>query len=326
MQQYSNMVKYDYTFLSSNNQTNIHAIECYPKEGQPTRVLQVIHGMIEYIERYLPFSNYLTAHGFVVVGHDHLGHGLSVNNQEDLGYIGEPYPNDLLIKDIHALRLLTQKKYPNLPYFILGHSMGSYLLRQYICLCSEGLAGAIIMGTGFESKCKVSMGINLIQTISCCRGMRYRSDFVKGLTIGSGPYKKYDLTKTNENNSWITSDPVMAKLYNDDQRMKFDFTLNGYIGLLQATLYSCDVDNISKVKKNLPVLFVSGDSDPVGNNGEGVKKAFNTFKSVGIKDVTMKLFENDRHEILNEVNREEVYEFIKTWLEEKTLLYGTNNN
>ena len=314
------MIKKDFTFLSSDNKTNIHAIVCYPQKGQFNRILQMIHGMCEYIERYLPFFEYLTTKGFIVVGHDHLGHGQSIVSKEDLGYFGEPNPNGLVIQDIHSLKIITQRKYPNLPYFMAGHSMGSYFLREYISLINNEISGAIIIGTGYESPCKASMGVNLCNLISCCRGMRYRSSLIKKLSIGSGPYKKYDLTKTDINNSWITSDPEMAKKYNEDKNMNFDFTLNGYIGLMQATIFSCESSNIVKIQKNLPILLVSGDSDPVGNNGEGVKKVYDIMKAAGILDVTIKLFENDRHEILNEVNRNEVYEYIVNWLDERTLI------
>ena len=312
------MIKKDFTFLSSDNKTNIHAIVCYPQNGQFNRILQMIHGMLEYIDRYLPFFEYLTTKGFIVVGHDHVGHGQSINSKEDLGYFGEPNPNELVIQDIHSLRIITQRKYPNLPYFMAGHSMGSYFLREYISLINDRISGAIIIGTGYESPLKGQMGINLCEMISCCRGMRYRSKLVKKLSLESGPYKKYDLTKTDINNSWITSDPEMAKQYNEDKKMDFDFTLNGYIGLIQATIFSCESSNIIKINKNLSILLISGDNDPVGENGKGVKKVYDIMKKAGILDVTIKLFENDRHEILNEVNRNEVYEYIGYWLDERT--------
>ena len=210
-----------------------------------------------------------------------------------------------------------QQKYPNIPYYICGHSMGSYLLREYLCFSSQKLSGAIIMGTGYQSGCKASMGINLCKMLSCCRGQRYRSNFVKKMALESGPYTNFDLK--DENRSWITSDPVMAKIYNEDQKMKFDFSLNGFIALIEATKISCDSNYASRINKELPILFVSGDNDPVGDNGEGVKKAFNLLKRVGVKDVSLKLFEGDRHEVLNEVNRNEVFEYIGNWLDEKNI-------
>lgn len=314
------MIKKDFTFLSSNKTTNIHAIECIPENGQFTRVIQIIHGMLEYIERYLPFCEYLTSKGFIVVGHDHLGHGQSVNTPEDLGYFGEPDPNKLLIQDIHQLRNITMQKYPNLPYYMLGHSMGSYLLREYLYLSSDGLSGAIIMGTGFISNCTAFMGKNFCKFLSCCKGQRHRSSFAKKLVFESGPYKSFDLK--DENRSWITSDPEMARLYNEDEKMKFDFTLNGYIGLIEATKISSDPSYAEKINKDLPLLFVSGSNDPVGDNGEGVRKAFDLMVKIGVKDVIMKLFEGDRHEVLNEKNRQEVFEFLGNWLDEK----NTNSN
>ena len=309
------MIKNDFTFLSSNKTTNIHAIECIPENGKYTRVIQIIHGMIEYIERYLPFCEYLTSKGFIIVGHDHLGHGQSINTPDDLGYFGEPNPNNLLIQDIHTLRTLTTEKYPKLPYFMCGHSMGSYLLREYLYFYGDRLSGAVIIGTGYISCCKACMGLNFCKMLSCCRGQRHRSSFVKKLTLESGPYKNFDLKDVNK--SWITSDPNMAQLYNEDEKMKFDFTLNGYLGLIEATQISCDSNYAARINKNLPLLFVSGSNDPVGDNGEGVKKAYDLMVNAGVKDVNIKLFEGDRHEILNEVNRQEVFEYIGNWLDEK---------
>ena len=314
------MIKNDFTFLSSDKKTNIHAIECLPENNKFTRVLQIIHGMCEYIDRYIPFMEFLTSKGFVVVGHDHLGHGESINSEDDLGYFGEPDPNDLLIKDIHTLRNKTEEKYPNLPYFILGHSMGSYILRQYICTYSKGLAGIIISGTGYISPCMTFMALGLLNIMSCFKGMRHRSNFVKKQTIGSGPYKKFDLENKDIYNSWVTRDPEIVKKYNSDKKCQFNFTINGYFGLINAVRYSCDPSNVANINKDIPILFISGDDDPVGDNGEGVKKSYEIMKLVGSVDVTMKLFEGCRHEVLNELNRDEVYEYILNWLDEKTPL------
>ena len=316
------MIKNEYTFLSSNNKTNIHAITCLPRDGKITKVFQMIHGMFEYIERYLPFFEYLTNKGFLIVGHDHLGHGQSINTKEDLGYFGEPNPNELLIQDIHTLRKMTQEKYPNIPYFMCGHSMGSYLLREYVCIYNDGLAGIILLGTGYASSCISSIGITFCKVMSCFKGTHHRSKLAKKLSMETGPYKKYDMNKVDIYNSWITRDAEIVKIYNEDVKVNFDFTLNGFLGVMQAILYSCNPSNVIKMKKDLPILLVSGDCDPVGDNGEGVKKSYELIKMVGSQDVTMKLYENARHEVLNELNREEVYEYIKVWLEEKTLKYN----
>ena len=312
------MIKNEFTFLSSDQKTNIHAITCLPKDNKFTRVFQIIHGMCEYIERYLPFIEYLTTKGFVVVGHDQLGHGQSINSEEDLGYVGEPDPNDLLIKDIHILRSITQKKYPDLPYFMCGHSMGSYLLRQYICIYSKGLAGIIILGTGYMSPCETLMSLGFLNFLACFKGMRHRSKLTKKISFELGPYKKYDHENKDINNSWISRDPEIVKQYYADKKCQFDFTINGFFGLVTAIRYSCNPSNVAKINKDIPILFVSGDKDPVGNNGEGVKKAYEIMKLIGSVDVTLKLYEGSRHEVLNELNRDEVYEYILNWVNEKT--------
>jgi len=312
------MIKNDLTYLSSNQKTNIHAIICHPKNNQYNRIIQIVHGMYEYIERYLPFIEYLTTKGFIVVGHDHLGHGQSVDSLDDLGYFGEPDPTSLLIQDIHSLRKIIQKKYPNLPYFMCGHSMGSYLLRQYICNYSKGLSGIIILGTGYMSPCESLISLGFLNFMACFKGMRHRSKLCKKISFELGPYKKYDNTKQDLINSWISKDPEIVKEYYDDKKCQFEFTINGFIGVVQAIRYTCDPSNVAKIKKDIPILFVSGDNDPVGNNGEGVKKSYEIMKLIGSIDVTMKLFEGLRHEVLNELNKDEVFEYILNWLNEKT--------
>ena len=312
------MIKNDITFLSSNKKTNIHAIICQPKNGQFTRIIQIIHGMCEYIERYLPFIDYLATKGFIVVGHDHLGHGQSIKSPDDLGYFGEPNPSDLLIQDIHSLRKIIVKKYPNLPYFMCGHSMGSYLLRQYICTYSKGLAGIIIIGTGYMSPCESLLALGFINVLSCFKGIKHKSNLTKKISFELGPYSKYDHQKKDLNNSWISRDPEIVKKYYEDKNCQFDFTLNGYYGLVQSIRYSCDPSNVAKIKKDIPILFVSGDCDPVGNNGEGVRKSYEIMKLIGSVDVSMKLFMGCRHEVLNELNKDEVYEYILNWINEKT--------
>lgn len=143
------MMKKDFYYLSRDGKTQIHAIEWIP-ESEVRGILQICHGMVEYIERYEEFASYMCEHGYCVVGHDHLGHGKSINTEADYGYFPEQDGNRFVIGDIQQLRVMTEKEYPNLPYLMLGHSMGSFLLRQYLTMYGEGLAGAVIMGTGYQ--------------------------------------------------------------------------------------------------------------------------------------------------------------------------------
>ena len=325
MEENENMIKYVFAYPSSNNKTNIHAIICYPKNGQYSRIIQILHGKREYIERYLPFMEYLASKGYIAVGHDYLGHGQSVNSEEELGFIGEPDPNELIIKDIHTLHIMMNQKYPNLPYFMCGHSWGSYLLRQYICLCSQGLNGVILLGSGYESIFKVSIGKSLCEIISFFKGNTHKSQLIAKLSLGK-KFQRYDITRTDIYNSWITSDPEMAKEYNEDTKRSYEFTLNAFIGMFDSTIYSCDPKKIEKVRKELPILFVSGGGDHIANFGDGVKKSYDLYKEAGIKDVTMKIYKDARHELLKEINRKEVFEYIKDWMEERLLSYKINKN
>ena len=310
------MKKEDFSFLSADKKTQIHAIKVYPKDQKITRILQIIHGMTEYIEKYIPFMEYLISFGFLVVGHDQLGHGSSYTNSEDQGYFGEPDPNLNLIEDIHKLKKITQENYQNLPYFMLGHSMGSYLLRQYITIYTDNLAGVLLLGTGFVSPCATSLGLRLISIWACFKGWKHKSNFIRGII--SGPeIKKWDTTGKDLNRSWLTRDPEMAKKLIFDKKSHFVFTLNGYYALLQCINYVCNNSNIVKVKSSLPILFLSGKCDLVGNYGKGVIKSAEIMRNIGSIDVTLKLIENDRHELLNEIDRNEIYDYILKWIEQK---------
>lgn len=307
------MTEEQFTFLSSDSHTQINAKRWKPSGSEPTKILQITHGMIEYIDRYSNFAKYLTNFGFLVVGHDHLGHGNSVQSTNDWGYFG-PNPSDLLVEDMHKLRQNTQNLYKNLPYFMLGHSMGSFMLRKYLSLHSDGLSGAIIMGTGYHSPCKMRMSILIAKNIACFHcGDRYKSSFLENQSFGSKYYDKYDQTGKDPYNSWLTKDPEIVKFYYNEPRCTFKFTVNGYIGLFEAVKFSCQPDNIEKINKELPIFLVAGSDDPVGDCGKGVKAVYDLMIHSGLK-AEMKLYENDRHEILNETDKEKVYEDIKEWI------------
>ncbi len=313
-------MRQDFTFLSGDGKTNIHAVKWLPdqrSEKQAAGVVQLTHGMVEYIMRYDGFASFLNRQGWIVVGHDHLGHGQSVTSSENLGYFCEAkHPSDTLVGDMHALREMTQKQYPGLPYFMLGHSMGSYLLRKYLSLHGQGLSGAVIVGTGHIDPKTGKGGLLLVNLLSKLRGAHYRSRFVENMTFGK-EYQQFDMTGEHPENSWLTKDTEIVKKYYADPLCTFKFTLNGYKGLIETTVYDGRKENIDLIPKSLPLLITSGDHDPVGGLGEGVKTVAQMMKASGIKDVAMKLYENDRHEILNETDREQVYQDILGWMESR---------
>ena len=286
----------------------------YLPDQEPKGIVQIVHGMNEHIGRYEEYAQYLASKGFIVAGHDHLGHGRSVITKDNWGYFAKKDPAKTLIRDIHQLRINVEKRYPNLPYFIIGHSMGSYLLRYYLTLYGKGLSGAVIMGTGFVQPAAANFGVALTHMVAPFRGWHDRSRLVKTLLYNSS-YKEFDIGGKNPEKHWLTKDVELVKRALSDPACRFDFTLNGYLGLFQAVAYTCREKNIAKIPVDLPLLIVSGKNDPVGDLGSGVIRFENLCQKTDHTDVKMKLYENDRHEILNETDRDVVYQDILNWIE-----------
>lgn len=307
------MNKEEFRFLSKDGRTQVHAVKWLPDSGKYKAILQITHGMIEFIERYEPFAEYLTEHEFMVVGHDHIGHGESVSSKEDWGYFAPENPSDILIEDMHQLRTMVQKENPTVPYFMLGHSMGSYMLRKYLAFHNDNLRGAIIMGTGFVPEGTTKLGMFCSKVIAGFKGWHHRSKFIENSSFGK-PYQKYDMTGATLDNSWLTKDESIVDFYYHEPKCTFKFTLNGYMGLFEAVLFDCRQENVDKLPKKLPIFIVSGKDDPVGDCGEGVMKVYDMFNTAGILDLTYKLYENDRHEILNETDKEIVFSDILSWM------------
>lgn len=307
------MVTTNFTFLSNDGKTAIHAVKFIPDSGEYKAILQISHGMVEFIERYTSFAEYLTANGYMVVGHDHLGHGQSVESKEDWGYFCEGNPSDIVVADMHKLRTLTQEENPEVPYFMLGHSMGSFMLRKYLAFHNENLRGAIIMGTGFIPGNMTSLALKLTGIVGKLRGTKYRSKLIQSLAFGAD-YKGFDMTGEKPEDSWLTKDVAIVEQYYNEPRCTYMFTVNGYKGLFEAVNFSCNPENADLLPKKLPLFIVSGKQDPVGGLGKGVMQVYDMYKDAGIQDLTYKLYDNDRHEILNETDRQVVFEDILAWM------------
>lgn len=307
------MITTNFTFLSNDGKTAVHAIKWMPESGEYKAILQISHGMVEFIERYTAFAEFMTEHGYMVVGHDHIGHGQSVASQEDWGYFCEDNPSDIVVADMHKLRTLTQEENPDIPYFMLGHSMGSFMLRKYLAFHQEKLRGAIIMGTGFIPCNMSSLALKLTALVTKLRGSRYRSKFIQSLAFGAD-YKGFDMTGKVPENSWLTKDVGIVNQYYNEPRCTYMFTTNGYKGLFEAVNFSCNPENAAQLAKKLPLFIVSGSDDPVGGLGKGVMQVYDMYKNAGIQDLTYKLYENDRHEILNEIDKQVVYADLLAWM------------
>lgn len=306
-------MKRDFTYPSKDGRTGIHAIEWVPE--QPVKaVLQIAHGMVEFIGRYDRFGTFMADQGICVVGNDHLGHGSSVVSQGDHGYFAEKDGNQCVIGDMNSLRKMTQEKYPGIPYFLLGHSMGSFLARQYIEMYGEGLAGAIIMGTGVQPDAVLKLALTLCRIDARLKGWRHRSNLIFNMVLGSNN-KKFEPARTK--NDWLTKDEAIVDAYNANPWNNFKFTTNGYYNMFRGIAYAQKEENIRKIPRDLPVFIVSGAEDPVGSFGEGPKQLAETYRKLGMTDVEIKLYPGDRHEILNELDHDVVDHDILTWITEK---------
>ena len=264
----------DFTLPSTVPGRTLHGFRCVP-EGQVRAVLQLSHGMVEYIDRYRPLAEYLADRGILVTGHDHLGHGASIRTKEDYGYFAEPDGNRAVLADLHAVTVLTKQLYPDLPYFLLGHSMGSFYARQYLCEYGRELDGAIIMGTGFQPKALVKTAKTLCRVLAVFHGWHYRSSFVANLSF-MGYNKGLEGRTTHD---WLNRDQA-------------------------------------EVDKYL-LLFLSGDADPVGEQGKGVRRAIQSLKDAGVLNIESIFYPGARHELLLETNKLEVFADIAAWLDKQ---------
>lgn len=304
------MIKKEHAFLSADGKTEI-AYTLWIPDGQPKAILQIAHGMVEFIDRYDRFASVLAEQGWLVVGNDHLGHGRSVVNEAALGYFARPHGEEVVITDMHTLRTRISADYPTLPYFLLGHSMGSFMTRAYIQEHGNGLAGAIIMGTGSQPAFLPYVARCLCGCIALFKGWKHRSAFIDSLAF-SGNNKAFEPARTPRD--WLTRDEAIVDAYNAHPWNNYRFTLNGFDGLFRAITKAQSKTRIAMIPKDLPLLVISGGSDPVGGTGAGVKQAYDALKAAGIRDVELKLYPEARHEILNEINRDEVDADILAWL------------
>lgn len=296
------MIKQEFSFLSNDGITQIRAVKYLP-DNKPSAILQISHGMVEFIDRYEGFAKFLNEKGILVVGNDHLGHGESVIDKDHWGYFSKENGYQNVVEDLHTLTRIIKREYPGIPYFLLGHSMGSFMARRYLCLHGNELDGAIIMGTGWQDNLTLNIAQSLCKIIAKFKGWQYRSKLITNMALT--PYnKKWEPSKTH--NDWLTKDEEIVNWYIHEPKCTFTFTLNGYYNLFGVIKYIINKDNLDKMPKDLPVLFVSGSEDPVGNFTKGVKKAYDSFKAVGMKNVSIKFYEFDRHEILNELDKEDV--------------------
>ena len=302
------------TFPSADGIHTIHA-ECYiPKSEAVRGIVQIVHGMRDYIGRYQVLAEYLTGKGYIVAGHCHLGHGRSVQDEADFGYFAERDGVLLLLKDIHSMNKLLRTMYPNLPLWLFGHSMGSFLARLYANRHPHSIQGLIIHGSAGKNPV-LPLGKLVVAIGKLFHGGRYRSRFVASLAF-AGYNSRF--TKAEGEHAWLTRDIARVSSRDDDPYTTFTFTLSAYGDLFSMLGQSNSSAWFKNYPKELLTLIISGESDPVGAYGKGPEYIYKHLLLSGSSAVTLKLYPDCRHELFNELNREEIFDYINDWITTNT--------
>lgn len=303
----------EFYFPSSDGKTRIHAVEWLP-EGEARGVVQLVHGIAEYVLRYDAFARQLTARGFVVAAEDHLGHGGSVAEGEARLCFGETDGWQHAVDDVYRLRCLMGEKYPSLPYAILGHSMGSFLTRTYLIEHPGTVRAAIIMGTGQPGALTLSGGQLLVKRAVRQHGAAYYDPQLCAIAFGA--YNKPFAPNRTEYD-WLSVNTANVDTYIADPLCGGEITVGLLRDMLGGLAFIGKEEHVKKMDPAVPVLLVSGEKDPVGDMGAGVRRVRGLFERAGVRDLTLRLYPGLRHEILNEDCGAAVGEDIINWLEEK---------
>lgn len=301
------MEKKEFYYTSSNNINKIYAVKWIP-EGKIKAILQISHGVTEHINRYNELAKYLTDKGILVVGNDHLGHG-KTNGQRM--YFGTSGSWNYIVKDIEKCRELITEEYKDIPYFMLGFSLGSFALRTHLIDYKPQISGAIIVGTGYSNNIEIALGTFMANQEAKKHGEENPTDKIRNLTFGT--YNK-KINNPQTECDWLCSSQKDLQIYLNDPLRGGCMSSGLFRELLSGMKYTCNKNNIEKMSKDLSILMLSGDKDPVGKETKGVNKVYHLFKKSQIQDVTLKYYKNLRHDILHEENKEEIYELIYEWI------------
>lgn len=300
----------------------IHVI-CWTPDEAPRMVLQVVHGMTEYVERYDEFARFLCGHGIAVIGHDHPGHGFSAVDEAtgeelpgcQLGYYSDGDGKEVVLGNMLKVTQMARERFPDVKNVILGHSMGSFFTRRYLTLYSDNVYGAVIMGTGAQPVWLLRSGLLLARIVKIMRGRHYRSRLLYNLS--NGAYQK--LFKGEGRNAWLSRNTESVAKYNASPLCNKGFTTSAYCDFFRCMVEVAECRDMSAICKDLPVLITSGCDDPVGGR-KAAETVENHLRAHSINNVTVQTYEDMRHEVLQEIGREQVFCNILQWL--KTHILG----
>lgn len=300
--------------LSSDGIHTLRGIMLVPEN--PKGILQISHGMVEHIGRYGDFMTYLAENGFIVCGHDHLGHGRTAESDGDFGFFASKDGNRIVCEDVFLFGNAVKEEYPDLPFILMGHSMGSFIARCTVRMHPEACDALIIMGTSGKNPLSYP-GLLISRLIRKIRGEKYVSKFVMWVAFSS--YNKR--TDGDHPFAWTTCDKKELEKRDADPFCNFPFTVSAMCDLILLQSICNKRDWYMNIRKDLPMLIVSGEQDPVGNYGKGVEQVYAALIAEGVTDVSRKLYPEMRHEILNEIGREtvqaDILDFLLSQISEK---------
>ncbi|NLA87252.1 MAG: alpha/beta hydrolase [Clostridiales bacterium] len=299
---------------STDKISRLHVCRWLPDDKNVKAVLQLSHGIMEHIGRFDTFARFIANNGFAVVGNSILGHGKSASDEPDIGFIAEKDGWNLAVRDMRLLWENTSSQYPGQPYFLLGHSMSSFLARTFLIRYQSILTGCILSGTGQQASALLNAGLIAAGTERLLFGPRHKSAHLNHLCFGVYN-RRIPCCRTPSD--WLTRDHGVVERYMADAVCGFVPSVGLFADMLGGLKYVGRKKNIAKMRKDLPVLLISGAEDPVGDYGIGVKKVYKLFRDAGMSDVTLKLYEGARHEVLNETNKEDVWQDVLGWMKDR---------
>ena len=302
-------------YFPSNGAGMIHGCRWEP-EGKPRGVIQIVHGIAEHVARYDEFANFMAEHGFLVVAEDHMGHGLSIGDQDVPGYFEGGWFK--AVSDCHRLMSYTRMEQPNVPYILLGHSMGSFMVRTMLAKYPQAnISAAILSGTAWMHRSMINTGHATAALVCKTEGPQSYSPLLSTMMFG-GYNRRVERRRTEFD--WLSRDVASVDAYVADPLCGFSATSALVRDMMIGLRYIQEPENLDKMQKNMPILFVSGGDDPVGAYGEGVTKAWDAFRKVGMQRCDLRIYPLCRHEVLNEINKIEIYEYILRWLKKQQVI------
>lgn len=306
------MLKSNFTFKGEED-LDIYVYKYEPKIKENIKgIVQISHGMSEEAKRYEMFASFLNKNGYIVYVNDHRGHGKSVKSINDIGKLADKDGLNCVVKDLYKLTNIIKKENDNLPIFLFSHSMGSFAAQKYIMNYSREIDGVILSGTNGLHGIEVDIGLILSKILTSVKGRDNKAYLIDKLAFGRFN-KNFKPNKTEFD--WLSRDENEVDKYIDNKNCGVVFSNGYFYDLFRLFKEIKDINNIDKVDKNLPIYIFAGDKDPVGKFGKGIIKLYENYKKVGIKDIKFKLYSGGRHEMLNEINKEEVMHDTIKWLD-----------